>query len=284
MFVVPSHLRLLMTLAVFLLTSCNGAKHEEPVTCPTVSGQEWGNVCCCGSEGFTRPLLCPDGALICPDGHQLYHDADCRRVCGPCSSSCDVREDVVGADSTLDEGETEGADSALTDVDSGIDSSEPDGITVQLVWRTPADPDETNTCPGCGSNLDLHLLRDDSGARWNEPPHDCCWHNDRPNWGNPDSSKDDPALDFDDTDGAGPEHIHLDFPSDGDFQIGVHYRDDHGWGPSYATVRVWVEGDGFEFIDKPLNAGEFWLVGSISWSEGNTVSLHQVDRVYEGFP
>ncbi len=72
-------------------------------------------------------------------------------------------------------------------------------IHIQLVWRTPGDPDESSAGLGGGSDLDLHFLHAaKEGARWDatafDNPWDCNWQNTSPIrglW--------DPSLDIDDT-------------------------------------------------------------------------------------
>ena len=57
------------------------------------------------------------------------------------------------------------------------------------------------------------------------------WFNPSPNWGQLDSSEDDPQMLLDDTDGAGPEIIALPLPEDDTlYRVGVHYWNDHDFG------------------------------------------------------
>ncbi|MCA9562279.1 MAG: hypothetical protein KC561_02260, partial [Myxococcales bacterium] len=110
-------------------------------------------------------------------------------------------------------------------------------LHVQLVWHTPNDADELDRD---GSDVDLHLLR--APGSWFNSPRDCYYANEDPNWGEPGDS-DDPSLDRDDIDGRGPENINLDNPQDDQvYSIGVHYFDDHGYGRSEATVRIYLSG------------------------------------------
>ena len=98
-------------------------------------------------------------------------------------------------------------------------------------------------------------------------PFDCFFSNSGPAWG--------ASLDADDPDGWGPENINMDEPSDDTiYRIGVHYRDDNDFGPSLATVRVYVMGQiVFELADVELVEGEMWEVATVSWPEGEVAAL-----------
>ena len=103
---------------------------------------------------------------------------------------------------------------------------------------------------------------------------------------------DDPSLDRDDTDGAGPENLNIAIPEDDIlYHIGVHYWDSHGMGEAITTVKVWTyatliyEGcagkteeecceaaaDGgttaCEVLEAPLNELDMWCVGAVNWPE-----------------
>jgi len=155
-----------------------------------------------------------------------------------------------------------------------------EAIHVELLWSTPDDPDETDIGPEAGSDLDLHFLHpwaagpdldgDGKPDGWFDIPFDCFWFNAHPNWGSYDPSEnDDPGLDRDDTDGAGPENINLDNPEPVDYRIGVHYWNDHGYGPSYATVRIYVYAQlVVDVQDVFLVDSDMWEVGTFSWPKG----------------
>jgi hypothetical protein len=151
-------------------------------------------------------------------------------------------------------------------------------IHVQLVWETPTDPDQTDTE---GSDLDLHFLH--PTGTWNTPPDDIFWSNPTSDWGGPLES-DDPSLDIDDTDGAGPENINMRDPESGlTYAVGVYYYTDNGFGPSYATVRIYIRGtQQFEWRDMYMPAPQhFWYVSTIEWP---STEIRAVNRVDEGFP
>ncbi len=153
-------------------------------------------------------------------------------------------------------------------------------LHIELLWDTPGDPDETDEGPDAGADLDLHFTHPFAGGEdvdgdgepdgWFDQPFDCFWFNAHPDWASAASAAEGkPGLDRDDVDGAGPENINYDQPKDGlDYGIGVHYWEDHGFGPSTATVRVYVYGGlGYEATAE-LKDLELWEVGSIAWPSG----------------
>ncbi len=153
-------------------------------------------------------------------------------------------------------------------------------LHIELLWHTPEDPDETDTGPEAGTDLDLHLLHpfaagpdlDGDGAPdgWFDIPFDCFWFNAHPNWGSFDPFfNDNPGLDRDDTDGAGPENINLNIPENVTYRLGVHHWNDHGYGPAWATVRVYIYSKLVaEFSDVVLHALDLWEVATIEWPTG----------------
>ena len=161
-----------------------------------------------------------------------------------------------------------------------------EAIHIELLWHTPEDPDETDTGPEAGSDLDLHFLHHWAGGPdldgdgqpdgWFDQPFDCFWFNAHPEWGSWDPSEDDnPGLDRDDTDGAGPENINLNIPEVMTYRVGVHYWNDHGYGPAYATVRVYIYSQlVFEAADMKLKDKDMWEVCTIEWSsDGGNVQM-----------
>ncbi len=155
-------------------------------------------------------------------------------------------------------------------------------IHVELIWDTPLDKDQSDEGPGVGSDLDLHFAHpyaatsydldgDGTPDPWFADQYDCYWFTCGSGkvleWGSYDPNIDDnPHLDRDDTDGAGPENLNLTLPEDGKlYSVGVHYYDDHGFGASKATVRVYVYGqlnfeDALNIVKKDL-----WYVATIDW-------------------
>ena len=168
-----------------------------------------------------------------------------------------------------------------------------EAIHVQLVWRTPGDEDETD---GEGADLDLHLLHP-SAENWGNSqlvePYDCYYLNPTPDWGQLANSEDDPSLDIDDINGAGPENVSLNNPQDtavlgAPYLVGVHYYSSHGrqtgydYGPTFAKLRVYIRGElAWEYEgsqgdelpgEKEMQAeGHFWYVNQINWPSGEVV-------------
>jgi len=164
-----------------------------------------------------------------------------------------------------------------------------DAIHVELLWHTPQDPDETDTGPETGADLDLHFLHpwaagpdldgDGNPDGWFDSYFDCFWFNAHPNWGSfdPDIS-DDPALDRDDTDGAGPENMNLDIPENVTYRIGVHYWDDHGYGISYATIRVYIYGKlAYERNDVLMITCDMWEAVTVDWPTAKITTITNTD-------
>ena len=153
-------------------------------------------------------------------------------------------------------------------------------IHVQLVWDTPGDGDQTDTS---GADLDLHYLSP-KATEWNKSPYDIFWHNKEADWGQANDPTDDPSLDIDDTDGAGPENVNHNNPEPGlNYTVGVYYYDDHGFGPSYATVRIYINGALKEEYKNKFMSGtfDFWKVALIQWPTG---VIYKRDRKFNGFP
>jgi hypothetical protein len=153
-------------------------------------------------------------------------------------------------------------------------------VHVELTWQTHGDPDESDEGPEAGSDLDLHLLHpnatgpdlDNDGKQdgWLNVPWDCYWCNKKPDWG--------AAMTREDTDGAGPEIILLQQAENLTYRVGVHYWDDHGFGPSFATVRVYVYGVlAFEWADVELHNHDMWEVATIEWPSGAVTQVLDKD-------
>lgn len=142
-------------------------------------------------------------------------------------------------------------------------------IRVELLWNTPRDANQfdtglTLTGQSVGSDLDLHFLR--PGTAWDYfGSLDCHWQNPNPDWGVR-GAMHDPSLDRDDTDGAGPENLNMNSPEDIEYRIGVHYWDDWGYGPSWASVRVYIFGQLREqWGNVVLQKFDLWDVLLIEW-------------------
>ena len=154
-------------------------------------------------------------------------------------------------------------------------------VHVELLWNTPADPDQNDTGPAAGADMDLHFAHplaigpdvdcDGVADPWFNNPFDCFWFNNSPAWGSATSYADDPTLDLDDTDGAGPENLNLTQPEGaaGDpqaYAVGAHYWHDHGFGVSYATVNLYLFGAlTLHISGVKMAMWDMWYVGKLNW-------------------
>jgi hypothetical protein len=160
-----------------------------------------------------------------------------------------------------------------------------EAIHVELLWNTPGDPDEFDEGPRSGTDLDLHFIHPFAGGQdldadgepdgYFSDPFDCFWFNPHPDWGTVDPNVDDnPGLDRDDTDGAGPENMNLNVPEDDvTYKVGVHYWQDpkssdfpQGFGNVLATVRVYIFGKKvWEKEGVQLTEKDMWEVATVHW-------------------
>jgi hypothetical protein len=159
-----------------------------------------------------------------------------------------------------------------------IDAIPKKDLHIQLVWSTPEDPDETDRA---GTDVDLHFKHQNAENRWASSAQewDCYFNNKTPDWGRLGDILDNPSLDIDDTNGAGPENVNLNEPEEGvTYEIGaIYYRAESSFGSdmatpglehlSYVTVRVYVKGELLgEFTDKELqHLNDLWSVTKIEW-------------------
>lgn len=167
-------------------------------------------------------------------------------------------------------------------------------LHIQLVWSTPDDPDETDTV---GTDADLHFRHERAGDKWGSLANgwDCYFRNTNPDWGVIGEVVDNPSLDIDDTNGAGPENINLSEPELGvGYDIGViYFRASSTFGdpeipsqrehPSYATVRVFTRGVPLiELVGQEIvSTGQLWHVARVTWCEG--ADCPRVDVINEVF-
>ena len=160
-----------------------------------------------------------------------------------------------------------------------------DTIHIQLVWNTPAD---TTSGDDDGTDLDLHLMSlpdgtwgDEGNAERNDGT-DVFFLNRQPVW-HVNGQNEYPSLDIDDKDGDGPENINLNQPAPCRwYAIGVHYYQDYAFGPSYATVRAYINGKlRFERANIGLKqTGAFRQVALMFW-DGSDATLYQTDITYD---
>ena len=168
-------------------------------------------------------------------------------------------------------------------------------LHIELLWDTPGDLDQTDIGTQAGSDVDLHFAHpwaeghdvDGDGVLdgYFDNPYDCYWFTGHPKWGNQDSQLDDPSLDRDDTDGAGPENLNLAMPEPVTYKVGVHYWNDYGFGISHATVRVYLHGElAFEAPDVPLTNDDLWDVCTIEFPEGHVEAVTDDDGGHKVTP
>jgi hypothetical protein len=127
------------------------------------------------------------------------------------------------------------------------------------------------------------------GDPWFANPWDTFWFNATPQWGSAAPGvNDDPTLDLDDTDGAGPENLNLIEPEGTiddpiSYAVGVHYWNDHGYGTSYGTVSIYIQGGlALQFTKVKLDPLDMWYVGKINWPNTATGGLKKVfDTCYQ---
>jgi len=113
-------------------------------------------------------------------------------------------------------------------------------LVVELTWSTPGDPDETDDGPTAGADLDLSV-RDPDGVEL--------------------------ALTRGDDDGAGPELVTVAEPRPGCHRVSARYVDDHGFGTSHATVRIFYSGVLAFVDDAVLAVDDTWSVADVCWPE-----------------
>ena len=167
-----------------------------------------------------------------------------------------------------------------------------EAIHVELLWHTPGDANEFDVSDpfdfiSAGSDVDLHFLHPKANGIY-FTDDDCYWRNTNPTWGIQGSPSDDPSLDRDDTDGAGPENLNLDVPEQNTrYQVGVHYYDDWGYGYSEVTVRIYIYGVlRNEWANVRMNRDEMWDSHYIDWPSGNVNRIGvtpQITPDYLGF-
>lgn len=176
-----------------------------------------------------------------------------------------------------------------------------EALHVEVLWNTPNDPDQTDEGPEAGTDVDLHFLHpfasgpdldgDGSPDGWFDELFDCFWFNTGPDWGRSDPAfGDDPGLDREDSDGAGPENLNLNIPeNDTTYVIGVHYFNDHGYGPSSVALRVYIYAVlVFELTDVKLVQLDMWEAATIAWSSGQVAAVtdtngnHKITPGYQG--
>lgn len=171
-------------------------------------------------------------------------------------------------------------------------------IHCELTWHTPADTDEFDEGEDMGADMDLHFAHpfaamtdiDKDGIRdpWFHVPYDVFWFQPNPEWETPNpDGKDNPSLDRDDTDGAGPENLNLDSPVPGRvYRIGVHYWDDHGFGASYPRLKCFIYGEEVFSVDMSVSGTamykcDMWYAAEIEWPQQTVTLLRNPDNSFK---
>ncbi len=150
-----------------------------------------------------------------------------------------------------------------------VEVTSPDAIHVELLWRTPGDPDESDEgsspTSSAGSDVDLHFLHP-FAVRYFDVVYDCYWLTPQLEW-LPPGPEGNPRLDRDDRDGGGPENLNMTTPEPGStYRVGVHYYNDWGYGDAFATIRIYIHGvlrD--QWADVRLTNADLWQSHTIEW-------------------
>lgn len=172
-------------------------------------------------------------------------------------------------------------------------------LHVQLVWHTPGDTVIGDTD---GTDLDLHFVRllqgddlkesdprahkgtwGDTGMVTLQDGRDVYFENREPVWTVEGFGSETPSLDRDDKDGEGPENINMDSLAPCSwYAFGVHYYQDYAFGPSYATLRVYVSGkQRFEKANISLaQTGVFKQIAVMHW-DGTTAHIYETPYAYD---
>ena len=169
-----------------------------------------------------------------------------------------------------------------------LSTSDEPGFRIVMTWDTPNDVDQTDDM---GTDLDLHLLHP-LATRWASSMvdvYDCYYANRAPDWGNQ-GNENNPSLDIDDVNGAGPEQITYQDPEVREdlYRIGVHYYSNGGlftqsYGPSTASIFVYFFGElVFNAAKELIDRDHFWEPAAIRW--GSIQEVIEVDRYYESIP
>ncbi len=249
----------------------------------------------CKSDG-TCPTLAPEAkAADVVFGIPTYHKAD---------SKLYVQANVAGEYtfklSVWDDANNPSCNSATVTINVVPDT----GIHIELLWDTPLDTDKKDSGNDAGSDLDLHFTHpsatagktcktpaelcpngkpcacqpdldlDGAGDPWFEATFDCYWFNANPKWGSLTLNADDPGLDLDDTDGAGPENLNLATPENSTkYSVGVHYWDAHNYGDSTATVNIYILGMQKASVMQLMHECDMWWVSQIDWPSGDLLDV-----------
>ena len=214
----------------------------------------------------TFTLTPPDAGVLqptLPDGATMAYSPP---IAGPWTLCADLRDD---------DGHVGCAQACRT-----VDVVPTARLRVELLWSTPGDLTPHDAGPGAGADLDLHVGlgagdgndRDCDGAPdpWFSTTWDAWWATPWASWGVFGDS-DDGMLLQDDSDGTGPEVFEVAQPhgtatNPVHYTIAVHGWHDHDFGPSWARVRVFVEGTLVaEFGPQRIAPLDLWTVAKVRW-------------------
>lgn len=161
-------------------------------------------------------------------------------------------------------------------------------IHIQLVWSTPDDPDQADRV---GTDVDLHFKHQLAGDGWSTDADgfDCYFANTNPDWGLAGEVSDNPSLDIDDTNGAGPENVNLARPEVGvTYEVGaIYFRAESTFGvqgadprtehASYITLRVFARGELLAEVGprEVTTLRQLWRAATVEWCE----DLNQCPRI-----
>ena len=164
-----------------------------------------------------------------------------------------------------------------------------EGLRVELFWNPPESPSDH-------SDVDLHLTHPNAN-HWFDDWLDCYYSNCDASvamileWDVPNDPEDNPRLDLDDVDGYGPENINIDEPVTGHvYRVGVHYFQDHGYGPSEVYVKIYcgtisinpVYEVGPKTLYGPSDpfSNDFWKVAMVTWT-GFDCNVTPIDQTVD---
>ncbi|MEL6178145.1 MAG: hypothetical protein AAFS10_04285 [Myxococcota bacterium] len=148
--------------------------------------------------------------------------------------------------------------------DVTIDVRSDTEVHLEMFWETPGGLDSTNHGEEVGSNLDLHVVRekrlnDRPPQDWSIDPANCSVFNPNPDWGEPRVTEDDCRVLRAARDHGGPEIIVLGGTDDRYYDIKITNADERGFGPSFATLYVYIRGERRISMGSPgLEAGATW--------------------------
>ncbi len=152
------------------------------------------------------------------------------------------------------------------------------GLHVELSWTTAGDPNEQDASLSydlwsAGSDVDLHFVAS-GGALFGAK--DTFFANPNPELG-VFGAIDNPKLDRDDTDGAGPEITSVDVPAPGVSMVAVHYYDDWGYGDSVARVRIFWNGVVLDdWGGVAITIGDLWRSHLVNVTSGGEVTVERI--------